>query len=169
MLLHLQSLLGFFTWLVLFSDNSKPQLVPSIRSHKFWCQASTLLAPVSLTTMMSASKLIHYFSSHPAAFEFWTSTPLDNVTLTSANRKADQYLSDLEPGLGAAAHATLATEQLISHLRVVLVDTLSSIPTTEGGIIPVSEVHESLLKVHKILDNAISKWVWDSAHILAHV
>ena len=70
---------------------------------------------------MSASTLIHYFSSYPAAFGFQSSTPLDNITLTSANRKADQSLSDLQTGDGTAAHATLDTEQLISHLRVALV------------------------------------------------
>ena len=32
------------------SDNSKPQLAPSIRSHKLWCQARALLAPMSLAT-----------------------------------------------------------------------------------------------------------------------
>ena len=47
------------------SNNSMLQLAPSIHTHKLWCQASTLLAPVSLATKMSASKLIHYFSSHP--------------------------------------------------------------------------------------------------------
>ena len=52
------------------SDNSKLQLSPSIRSHKLWCQARAVLAPVSLATKMSASKLIHYFSSHPAVFRF---------------------------------------------------------------------------------------------------
>ena len=54
------------------SDNSKLQLAPSIRSHKLWCQARALLAPVPvpLATKMSASKLNHYFSSHPAAFGF---------------------------------------------------------------------------------------------------
>ena len=50
------------------SENSKLQLAPSIRSHKLWCQARALLAPVSLPTKMLASKGIHYFSSHPAAF-----------------------------------------------------------------------------------------------------
>ena len=34
---------------------------------------------------------------------------------------------------------------------------------------PVSEVCELLLKVHDILDNAVSKQVANSAHILAHV
>ena len=77
--------------------------------------------------------------------------------MNSANRKADQFLSDFQTGVGAAAHATLDTEQLISHLRVALVDTLSSLPDAEGGVIPVSEVHESLLKVHDILDMAVSK------------
>ena len=66
-------------------------------------------------------------------------------------------LSDLQTGVGAAAHATLDTEQLISHLRVALVDTLYSLPDSEEGIKPVSEVCELLLKVHDILDNAVSK------------
>ena len=94
---------------------------------------------MSLATKISASKLIHYFSSHPAAFGFQSSTPPDNVTLTFANRKADQNLSDFQTGVSAAVHATLDTEQLISHLRVALVDTLSSLPDSEGGVIPVSK------------------------------
>ena len=91
---------------------------------------------------MSASKLIRYFSSHPAAFGFWASTPPDNISLNLANREVDQSLSDFQTGVGAAAHATLDTEQLISHLQVALVDTLSSLPEAEGDVIPVSEVHE---------------------------
>ena len=83
---------GFLHLVSTLSDNSKLQLAPSIRSHKLWCQARALLAPVSLATKMSASKLIHYFTSHPAAFRFWSSTPPDNIILTSANRKADQSL-----------------------------------------------------------------------------
>ena len=83
-------------------------------------------------------------------------TPPDNITLTSANRKADQSLSDLQSGVGAAAHATLDTKNLVSCLRVALLDTLSALPNSEGGVIPVFEVHELLLKVH-ILDNAVSK------------
>ena len=74
------------------SDNSKLQLASSIRSCRLWCQARALLAPVPLATKMSAPKLICYFSSHPAAFGFWSLTPLDNITLTSGNRKADQSL-----------------------------------------------------------------------------
>ena len=66
--------------------------LPSIWTRKLWCQAMALLAPLSLATKMSASKLIHYFSSHPAAFRFWASTPPDNISLNSANRKADQSL-----------------------------------------------------------------------------
>ena len=110
-----------------------------------------------LATKMLASKLICYFSSHPAAFGFQLSTPLDNITLSSANRKADQSLSDFQTGVGAAAYATLDTEQLISHLRVDLLDTLSYLPDSEGGIIPVSEVHDLLLKIYGILDMAASR------------
>ena len=133
---------GFLCSVSTLSDNSKLQLAPSIRSHKLWFQSRALLAPVPLATNMLASKLIHYFSSHPAAFGFQSLTPPDNITLSSANRKADQSLSDLQTGVGAAAHATLDTEQLISHLRVALLDTLSSLCDSEGGIIPVSEVCE---------------------------
>ena len=151
------------------SDNSKLQLAPSINTHKLWCQARALLAPVSLATKMSASKLIHYFSSHPAAFGFQASTPPDNISLNSANRKVDQSLSDFQTGLGATAHATLDTEQLISHLQVALVDTFSSLPKAEGDVIPVSEVHELLLQIHGILYKAVSKQVGNSACILAHL
>ena len=84
-------------------------------------------------------------------------THLINISLNLANRKVDQSLSDFQTGLGAAAHATLDTEQLISHLQVALVDTLSSLPEAEGDVIPVSEVHELLLQIHGILDKAVSK------------
>ena len=110
-----------------------------------------------LATKISASKLICYFSSHPAAVGFQSSTPPDNITLSSANRKADLSLLDLQTGVCAAAHATLDTEQLISHLRVSLLDTLSSLPDSEGGVISVSEVCDLLLKVCDILDMAVSK------------
>ena len=77
--------------------------------------------------------------------------------MSSANRKVDQSLSDLQTGVGAAAHGTLDIEQLISHLRVALLDILSSLPDSDGGIIPVSEVCDLLLKVNDILDMAVSK------------
>ena len=160
---------GFLHLVSTISDNSKPQLAPSIRTCKLWCQARALLTPVSLATKMSASKLIRYFSSHPAAFGFLASTPPDNISLNSANRKVDQSLSDFQTGLGATAHATLDTEQLISRLQVSLVDTLSSLPEAEGDVIPVSEVRELLLQIHGILDKAVSKRVGNSAHILAHL
>ena len=83
---------GFFFSISTLSDNSKLQLAPSICTHKLWCQARALLAPASLATKMSASNLICYFSSHPAAFGFQASTPPDNISLNSANRKVDQSL-----------------------------------------------------------------------------
>ena len=61
---------GFLCSVSTVSDTSKPQHAPSIKSHTLWCQAMALFSPVSLATQMSASKLIHYFSSHHAAFEF---------------------------------------------------------------------------------------------------
>ena len=160
---------GFLHLVSTLSDNSKLQLASSIHTRELWCKDRALLAPVSLAIEMSASKWICYFSSHPAAFGFQASTPLDNISLNSANRKVDQSLSDFQTGLGATAHATLDTEQLISHLQVALVDTLSSLPEAEGDVIPVSEVCELLLWIHDILDKAVSKQVDNSACILAHL
>ena len=59
---------GFLCSVSILSDNSKLQLGPTIWTCKLWCQARALLASLSLATKMSASKLIPYFSSHPAAF-----------------------------------------------------------------------------------------------------
>ena len=86
-----------------------------------------------------------------------------------ANRKVDQSLSEFQTGIDAATHATLDMKQLISHIRVALVDTISSLPDLEGGVIPVSEVGELLIKVHDILDNAVSNGFGNSACILVHV
>ena len=74
-----------------------------------------------------------------------------------ANRKADQSLSEFQTGIVAAADATLDMEQLISHLRVALVDTIYPLPDSEGGVISVLKVSELLIKVHDILENAVSK------------
>ena len=57
--------------------------------------------------------------------------------MTPANRKTDQSLSEFQTEIGAAAHATRNMEQFISCLRVSLVDTISSLPDSEGGGIPV--------------------------------
>ena len=110
-----------------------------------------------LATKSAASKLICYYSSYPATFGFQSTTPPDNITMISDKRKADQSLPEFQTGIGVAAHATLDMDQLTSHLRVALVDTLSSLPDSEGGVIPVSKVHELILKVHNILDNAMPK------------
>ena len=64
---------GFLCSVNTVSDTSRPQLAPSIRSHKLCYQARTLLLPVLLAGRMSASKLIHYNSGHPVTFGFWTS------------------------------------------------------------------------------------------------
>ena len=56
-----------------------------------------------------------------------------------------------------AAHTALNMEQLITHLRVALDDTLSALPNSEGGVLPVYEVGELLVKIHDILGNALSK------------
>ena len=159
--LNLQSLLGFSNQLVLFLKLLNCSLLLALGLINYGARLGPFLH-LSLANKMSASKLIFYFSSHPAAFGFQSSTPPDNIILTPANRKANQNLSDFQT-------ATLDMEQLISHFRVALVDTISPLPNSEGGVISVSEVCELLIKVHDILDNAVSKWVGNFTHILVHV
>ena len=55
------------------------------------------------------------------------SLPPDNITLNPANKRIDQSLSDFQTGIIAAAPATLDTEQLISHTRTAVVDTIASL------------------------------------------
>ena len=76
---------------------------------------------------MSAPKLIHYFSSHQALLQFWSSTPSDNITLNPVNKEADQSPLDFLTGIGAVANVTHNTEQFISPTRVALVDTIFSL------------------------------------------
>ena len=50
---------------------------------------------------------------------------------------------------------------------MVLVDMTLSLKCPEGEISPVSEVYQLLTKIHDILDSAVSKWVGNTACILA--
>ena len=76
---------------------------------------------------MSASKLTPYF-----------------YTLNPANKRTDHSLSDFQTDIGEVAYATLDTGQLISHTRIVLVDTIASVQGSDGGVITASEVYELL-------------------------
>ena len=100
------------------------------------------------------------------AFGFQSSSPLENITLNPAYKKADQSLSDFQTGIGVVAHATLDMEQFIPHTRTALVDTIASLQDSLGGVIPVVEAHELLTKIHDILDNATAKWVGNTVCIL---
>ena len=129
----------------ILSANSRPQLTPRIKSCKLWHQARALPLPVTWTGKMLAFMLICYFSSHPAAFCFLASSPPHDITLNSAN---------FQSGIGAAAHATLDTEQLSSHIRAALVDTVVPLQDSDGGVILASEVHELLTtKIQNIKNN----------------
>ena len=76
---------------------------------------------------------------------------------------------DIQTGTGAAAHAILDREQLISHTRNALVDTIACLQSSDHGVIAALKVHELLTKTHEILDNAVFKWVGNMAHILAYL
>ena len=87
---------------------------------------------------MSACKLCHYISSHPAAFGLWASSPPNNLMLNASNKTE----WDFHTGIGAAVHATLETEQFTSQTRTLIIDTTTSLQISEREVIPVIEVHE---------------------------
>ena len=87
----------------------------------------------------------------------------------AAKKKTNQSLSGSQTGIGAGAHATFDTEQLISHTRTSHVDTIALLQGSDGGVIPVSEVHELLSKIHDVIDNSMSKQMANTAHISAYL
>ena len=131
--------------------------------------ASSSVFPVLKAGIISAFKLLCHLSSHPAAFGFQVSLPPDIITLNPANKRMNWSLSDFQTGIGAAVHATLDIEYLMSHTRTILVDTIASLKDSDGSVIADLEVHELLNLIHDILDNAVYKWVGSTAHILAYL
>ena len=99
------------------------QLAPSIKSCKIWCQARGLLLPVPQAGKNPVSKLIQYFASHPT----------DNITLSPSDKRTNESLSEFKTGIGAAAYATLDTQQIIYHTIPFLVDTVASLKGSDGG------------------------------------
>ena len=61
----------------------------------------------------------------------------------------------------------LEKEQLTSHMRIVMVDAITSLQGYDGRVIPVPEVHDLPNKVYDILDNPVSKWVGKTVCILS--
>ena len=138
----LQSLNVFYAWLVLFLILLDCSLLLASNYIKLRCEVMALLLPESQAVEMSTLKLIHYFFGHLAAFVFWASLPPDSITLNHAKKMIEQSLSDFHTGIAACPLATLDTEQLISHTRTTLVDTIPSLQDSDGGVIMASEVHD---------------------------
>ena len=67
----------------------------------------------------------------------------------------------------AIVHATLETEKFMSHSRIAVVDTITSLWSSEGEDVTALEVYDLHTKTHDILDMAVSEWVGKMAHILA--
>ena len=52
---------------------------------------------------------------------------------------------------------------------MALLDTITSLQGSDGGVIAPSKGNELLTKIHNILDNAVSKWVGNTTGGLACV
>ena len=63
--------------------------------------------------------------------------------MNAANKKTDQTMI-FQTGIGTAAYATLDT-------RTALVETVPAVQVSDGEVIPISEVHELLIKIDDIL------------------
>ena len=68
--------------------------------------------------------------------------------------------------IAADVHVTLDTE-FISHTRTALFGTIASLEDSDGGVIPDSEMHDLLTRIHDILDNAIAKEVGNTSFIIS--
>ena len=76
---------------------------------------------------MIASKLIHYFCSHPVDIVFLASSSLDETTLNASNKKTDQNLSNVQTCSSAAIQAKLDTKKCIFCTRTTHVDNVVSL------------------------------------------
>ena len=92
--LLLYCLLCFMLFLIILNCS----LLLALCFINVWCQPRALPAPVPMAMKMSASKWILYFSSHSAAFGFQSSTPPDNLTFTSANRRLIRVYQNFKTG-----------------------------------------------------------------------
>ena len=142
-------------------DISRPQFAHSIESHKFLCQARALLLPFPQGGKVSASMLIYYFSSHPAAFGFHASFNL--IPFWILPIRGQISLSHFQTGISAAADATLDTEQLISHTRTAPFDTVTS--TGFWWWSDCSFINAWMTKIYKIVDSSVSKQIGNMAYI----
>ena len=166
--LHLQSLLGVSAWLVLFLIILNHSLLLAFS----FIDCGARLGPfLHLCLWLPRCRHVNWFITFLATLQSLDSSLLHHQLTSPWPLPIARLisLSEFQTGIVAAAHATLDMEQLIPHLIVSLVGTLSSLPNSEGGVIPVSEVYELPLKVYDFLDNAVFKWAGDSAHILAHM
>ena len=77
------------------------------------------------------------------AFGVQASLPPDYITLNPAIRRLIRMFV-FQTGTDTAAHAILDAEKFISCSRIVLIDTIVYVIGIDGGVIPVSEVHELL-------------------------
>ena len=141
MLLHLQSLLGFCTLLVLFLILLNCSLLLALD----FINNGARLGGFLHLCKMSASKLVHCFSSYSAAFD--------------SGLLHHQIRSPLLLPIGKMS-------RVCQDFRLGLV--LLLMPLLTQSSYHVSEVCELLIKVHGILDN-MSKQVCNSACILVHV
>ena len=90
--------------------------------------------------------MIGYFSSHLAVFGFQASSVPHNIPPNPANKKNDQSLSDFQTGIGAAAHATLNTEGLISDTRATIVETVALCRILIEGLFQLQKCMNYLLR-----------------------
>ena len=167
LMIYLQHLQGFCAQLVLFLiilNYSLPL------ASKLICYGARLASYFCLYQGLGKCQLLNLFTVFPAIQQLWASSPPDNMTLYPINRLCTLPIRRLIRVLLfrlalVQLHVLLWIQQLISHTRTVLVNTIASLQDSDFKVIPVSEVHELLTKINDILDNAIAKQVGNTAHI----
>ena len=60
---------------------------------------------------------------------------------------------DFQTGICVAAHVTLDNRKIIYSVKTELIDTVASLQDSDRLVIPVSEVHELLTKIHCVVSD----------------
>ena len=76
-------------------------------------------------------------------------------------------LPDFPTGISVATYAFLDRKQLVFCMGSGIMDTITSLKSSHWELIPVSEAHDLLIKIHDLLDKDVSQQVGNAACILA--
>ena len=145
-----------------------PALILTPESWKLWAEVRGLLQQgTSNSQKVSASKLVKYFTSANQAFGFRAPSAPDGLSLDKSKKAEETKLSEFQTMLGAAAHASVEAEQLVSRLCRSISNLDSILDGPPGQTVETAEVRLRLAEVKEVLDASVSHRIGNTVRILA--